>query len=160
MCAVHWCLLIVWIYMGSKMFDKMAIRWPYCIVVVAIFLSTTLSIVTILLLAISWLIDLTDSGSDLQRCIFTRHHSSCIVTPRLPLASQDIGKCQFLKMRWESHTSSSSGWQLWLHFRTLIDRFNSFLETEGHSDHRKPMWTVNLVTQLRYFSQSAIPWSA
>merc|ERR1719357_2304953 len=23
--------------------------------------------------------------------------------------------------------------------RTLIDRFNSFLETEGHSDHRKPM---------------------
>ena len=56
---------------------------------------------------------------------------------------QDIGKCHFLKMRWESHTSSSSGWQLWLHFRTLIDRFNSFLETEGHSDHRKPMWTVN-----------------
>ena len=33
-------------------------------------------------------------------------------------------------------------WPLWSgHFRTLIDRFNSFLETEGHSDHRKPMWT-------------------
>ena len=47
--------------------------------------------------------------------------------------------------------------QLWLHFRTLIDRFNSFLETEGHSDHRKPMWTVNLV--MRRSSQSTNLWT-
>ena len=37
------------------------------------------------------------------RCIFTCQHSSCIVTPTL-----DIAKCQLLKMRWETHTLSSS----------------------------------------------------
>ena len=38
-----------------------------------------------------------------RRCIFTCHHSSCIVTPTF-----DIAKCQLLKMRWEIHTLSSS----------------------------------------------------
>ena len=75
------------------------------------------------------------------------HQPSGLVTHQDPLPQWSNIKLRYCQMPafenslGKSHLSSSE-WPLWS-FRTLIDRFNSFLETEGHSDHRKPMWSCD-----------------
>ena len=75
------------------------------------------------------------------------HQPSGLVTHQDPLPQWSNIKLRYCQMPvfenslGKSHLSSSE-WPLWS-FRTLIDRFNSFLETEGHSDHRKPTWSCD-----------------
>ena len=90
---------------------------------------------------------------DLQRCIFYPPPLLLYCDTKI-LANASFWKCAGKLTPYHLKPGCR---QLWLHFRTLIDRFNSFLETEGHSDHRKPMWTVNLV--MRRSSQSIDLWT-